>query len=485
MNYILEAVIYIFNGVLLAWYCSAFLLPKLKRRYMANIGLALSYVILRYAVEYLPAGHLPDPVYAIMKTVVMAIAMFGLSFVFFKKELGKQFFLLISFFAVLDMCSFITLHAYMLITDSFLYLFGGSLFGGIPTAQQFETYQNIFAVINGALLFLIHAFVFFIAIRSIARGFTYSVEGTKPLDTMDKVLKANDVLAITLPCVTMLAVSFTMMTVIFGMPGGDQILHGTSGALLTAVALFLLLTLVASVRLVQKTIAMHIEEKDTAVVREQIKHIKNQDYDNIYAQLLGFRHDMKNHLVNIGLLAKSAVDGDAKAHSEMINYISQMDAAVEEMCVTHDTGNPVTDVIIGQRFIEAEKKHIKLDSDFTYPAQLGIDTYDLAVILSNALDNAFEACDGVTESERYVSISSRIKGNTFLIKVKNSYAGDVAFDEHTNLPLSDKNDSAGHGFGLINIQRFSHKYFGDIDISLSQHDDVKAFCLKVMLQGKS
>ena len=166
------------------------------------------------------------------------------------------------------------------------------------------------------------------------------------------------------------------------------------------------------------------------------------------------------------------------------NYIDRMGETLETLDFVYDTGNSVSDVVIHQRYLEAKRKHISFSSDFAYPVGIGIEPYDIAVILSNALDNAFEACENVPESERFVRICSRIKGEFFFIEVSNSYCGRLNVDNKTGLPVSSKNDSAEHGMGLSNIQRFALKYLGEIDISLSEQNNRKSFHLAIMLQGK-
>ena len=85
--------------------------------------------------------------------------------------------------------------------------------------------------------------------------------------------------------------------------------------------------------------------------------------------------------------------------------------------------------------------------------------------------------------ERFVRISSRIKGKFFFIEISNSYCGRLNVDKNTGLLVSSKTDSAGHGLGLSNIKRFALKYLGEIDINLSEQNDLKAFHLAIMLQG--
>jgi len=473
MGYIFEAAMYIFSGALLAWYYAAFLTPKAGKRFSMLAGYGAAYVLLRYVIEYLPAGYISEPVLAMLKTTMMAALMFCLSFVFFKQEIGKQVFLLISFFAVQDTCSFITVRAVTVISDLSWQLFSDSLLRNVTTHEQVTAYMNLTMVFNHGMIFIVYAALIYFAVRSIAKGFTYK----------GYTLKSADILTMTLPCLSMLAISLALRAVFFGVSGGEQILLRMPGFLFTATAIFLLLTLIASVRLFQNSIQLHIEERNTAIIKEQVKQIQNQDSGAMYAEIRGMRHDMKNHLANIALLSKSVAAGNTDAWGELEEYLGKMGKTLEALDFAYDTGNSVSDVVIQQKYLEAKCKHIRFSSDFIYPAGFGIDAYDLAVILSNALDNAVEACENVPEYERFIRLGSRVKGGVFFVEISNSYIGHVSFNDRSGLPVSRKADYAEHGLGIINIQRFAHKYFGDIDIQLSRQNGAKVFRLTVMLQG--
>ena len=158
------------------------------------------------------------------------------------------------------------------------------------------------------------------------------------------------------------------------------------------------------------------------------------------------------------------------------------------MDFTHQTGNPITDIIIHQKGQEAEKKHIQFQADFIFPPKLRIDVYDIAVILNNALENAIEACGrmicGDTAAEKQIKLFSYVKGNLFFIEVENDFSGEVVMEKESGLPISSKVNGKLHGLGLSNIQRCARKYKGDIDIVISDTSGRKKFTLTVMMNGK-
>ena len=110
-----------------------------------------------------------------------------------------------------------------------------------------------------------------------------------------------------------------------------------------------------------------------------------------------------------------------------------------------------------------------------------IDVYDIAVILNNALENAFTACQSVT-NEKSINLHSYLKGNLFFIEIENTFSGQLTFNETTGLPESQKPDKKLHGIGLSNIQKCAKKYLGDLDIEIRCNNGVQQFNLTVMMK---
>lgn len=219
-----------------------------------------------------------------------------------------------------------------------------------------------------------------------------------------------------------------------------------------------------------------VEEQQLLAIRERMGEVE-QFYDGIRRM----KHEMKNHLTNIKGLAGSG------NYEEMEQYIARMDESMDVFEITIRTGNAVTDVIMNDRKKAADRQGIQFRSEFFYPASDGYDAYDIAIIINNLLQNALEACGRMTGEKKYISISGRQKKRFFLICVKNSFEGEVAFDKNTNLPISTKaQDSSGrsaplHGIGLSNVRREAAKYLGNMDIRVKKNE----FSVTVLLQERS
>lgn len=89
---------------------------------------------------------------------------------------------------------------------------------------------------------------------------------------------------------------------------------------------------------------------------------------------------------------------------------------------------------------------------------------DLCTILSNALDNAIEACEKISSDEQKIILvkCSYIKHIQF-IWISNPVAEDVKIINNT--VETSKADKNIHGIGLYNIRRTVAKYEGEFEIS--------------------
>lgn len=168
-----------------------------------------------------------------------------------------------------------------------------------------------------------------------------------------------------------------------------------------------------------------------------------------YEQTRSFRHDMKNHLTVLsGLLKEGQTD---QAHA----YLASLDQTVTAMSYPIQTGNVVADALVGSKLFVARQKKIRLQCEMKLPEGGQIPDMDWCIILSNALDNALNACDALPEEERYICIFSRKKKNFFLMEIENSCDPSL-----TEVPAD--------GTGLSNIRTVVKKYHGAVENSVSR-----------------
>lgn len=249
--------------------------------------------------------------------------------------------------------------------------------------------------------------------------------------------------------------------------------EGDRSAELDAVSVFfyvmLLVGMLVSLVLYQGIRAEQEERLQGRLLAGQVEDMKRHiaRVEEIYEDIRGLKHDMANHIATMERLYAGERAGEAEA------YAARLRVSLADVAGTIQSGNPVTDVVLAEYQAGAERRGIRFDCDFHYPAGSGIEAFDLSVILNNALCNAVEYADG---GGAYISVCSYRRNNACMIEVKNSFSGSVRVEAETGLIRTLKEEGI-HGYGLANIRRTAEKYHGDIDITQGEG----YVCLTILL----
>ncbi len=320
-------------------------------------------------------------------------------------------------------------------------------------------------IVNRAAIFLVIAFcravqigILIFYLRMISKSFRRDCE-----------LKFQDSLFLILPCATVLLIDLTLRLMAFSADNSAfMLIYERAPAtilLLPVVSLLLLGIIISSVMLFQNLIQYKDEEQKRLLLENRVVevHRQVQELSDIYADIRGLKHDLRNHIENIA----AYIRGD----SELEKYLRQMTATVERLNFSDKTGNAITDIILHQIRQRAQKLKINFRADFHCVERF--DIYDISVILNNALTNALENSTGE------IQIRSYERGGLYFIEIENTFDGAVNWNG--DIPATTKPDKKLHGIGLTNIRRCAQKYLGDIDIDISKN----IFRLTVMLYRKS
>ena len=198
-----------------------------------------------------------------------------------------------------------------------------------------------------------------------------------------------------------------------------------------------------------------------------------EETEQFYDGIRKVRHEMKNHMTALRALAQ------AGQYNEMDAYIGRLDETVSALDLAFQTGSPITDVILNDKYHAAQSKHIAFTTNFLYDPSCGIPAYDVGVIVNNLLENAIEACDKLTDGKRYIVLNARYKPNFLLIEAENSFDGELSWTPE-QLPQSSKPDAeAFHGMGLRNVRDIAERYLGGVKFGVENH----VFRVSVILQS--
>ncbi len=466
----------ILGGLLLVAFFRGFLSASRVR----TLGFGAAYVTVRYALDALfeLAGFGASEGFSVFIVIlaryfVVFFSLLLLSRALFHADKGLSAFLVCSFLAVLEISMLIAVCCMVLFGNLTVFITNQLVLHN--AIGSFAEAQALIVAFSAAQIILNLAVYFsccLLTMRYITRSFRHKGRSFLPVEWM----------YIIVPCL----VGVVVVTIPFEyiMDSARFVQISFSGWVGVLAGLGCLIMIAGAVKLFQKMLDLRVEESEHAVLRQQTARLHEQvrSADDIYAEIKGMRHDIKSHAANIGLLAHASSGGDENAGAELAVYLGKLEESLERFDFAFRTGNSVSDVIIHQKYLEARKNGIEFSSDFVYPADMGLDPYVLAIILSNALENAAEACLTV-QGNRFIRVGSYRKGSMFFLEFENSFAGEIVIDEHTGLPQSGKEDKSAHGMGLSNIRRCARKHFGDITVETAETEDGKVFRLTVMLQG--
>lgn len=187
-------------------------------------------------------------------------------------------------------------------------------------------------------------------------------------------------------------------------------------------------------------------------VKNQLNHYKKMD--KINSEIRQFRHDYTNHISCLLNIIK------AKRYEEAENYIINMSGKLPSENIIFRTGNYVADAILTDKQDEAGSS-INIQFEGCIPSE--INSTDLCIILSNALDNAIEAVRNIP-GKNTVHVHGNYQQGYFVLIIKNPTIH--TFSETDELPSTSKDDTIHHGFGLSNIKHTVEKYNGKMNISV-------------------
>ena len=160
-----------------------------------------------------------------------------------------------------------------------------------------------------------------------------------------------------------------------------------------------------------------------------------------YEKTRAFRHDIKNHLSVLDNLLSTGQASEAK------EYLEKLKHKTAELSFPYQTGNPIVDVLLGEKLKLADLRGIGTEVSVVWPKNCGIDDFDLCVIFANALDNALEACLDIRDEQKRISVRGERQGDYYMLEFDNTCAADAAVTA---------------GTGLSNIRAVAEKYHGAV-----------------------
>ena len=197
-------------------------------------------------------------------------------------------------------------------------------------------------------------------------------------------------------------------------------------------------------------------EKNLLEVRNNMMASQYQQLNEHYREYRCLVHDEK-YMINF--IEESLKSGD-------LEEIQQLLCRCKEKFVRKDYW---TGISIVDRVITMEKRKMdELDIDFCLNAEVMdiiVDDMDFIILFENLINNAIEAASKCKE-KRKIELTMKNVNDTLIFKLRNS---------NSKLPnrkgkkfLTDKMDTAGHGWGIESVKHIVEKYNGSVHFSYDE-----------------
>ena len=209
-------------------------------------------------------------------------------------------------------------------------------------------------------------------------------------------------------------------------------------------------------------------EKEIEIYQRELIDIHYLEVETMYNKMRGWKHDYKNHIQTMKILADT---GDLEA---LRAYLNDLDDDLTKLDTLVRTGNVMADAILNSKINLALSNDICVKVDVEVPVKLKINELDLCVILGNLFDNAIEASLKLPIEDRLIRIYMVLKNTQLYISFTNLTA-TKKLTKISNIYKTSK--GSGHGFGLIRIDSIVDKLEGYI----SRNSEDGAFTTEILL----
>lgn len=209
-------------------------------------------------------------------------------------------------------------------------------------------------------------------------------------------------------------------------------------------------------------------DKRIALYQQELIETHYQEVENMYKQMRGWRHDYRNHIQAMKVLAQ---DGNLEG---IKTYLDKLDTDLNTVDTVVKTGNAMADAILNSKISLAKSKHIQVIVDAHIPVKLKMSEIDLCCIIGNLFDNAIEANMALPEEERMIRVYMDMKKTQLYISFTNFTATKKLKKKGKRFATTK---GEGHGFGLVRIDQIIER----LDGYISRNSEDGAFTTEILI----
>lgn len=199
------------------------------------------------------------------------------------------------------------------------------------------------------------------------------------------------------------------------------------------------------------------EEKISRITKQQIirLHEQNSLFTEGRRQMDNLRQDLTEKYLTLEKLIKERKIPDA------MEFILAQEKLLKKTSVKKFCNAPLINAALSIYIHRAQLIGVKVAHKINLSENFSTSEMDLAVLISNLLENAVNASSQQKENRREISIIFQQLDEQCILEISNRYDFPIKLGEN-NLPITKK---FGHGFGMYSLEKFVKKYNGYFDFS--------------------
>lgn len=479
---LLDVVFVLVQGYFLQYYMGSFLEPRGKSRYM-GVYPAVVYTLFRKGLDAIwPPCY--EGIMLLGKQAVSFVLLGILILCFYRAFCSITIFLTVSFQAVRDISVYLSVILLEKPADLVFALWEWQT-GREPGGDPLKWLGAMNANIVGLQIFrvLLALLLLGVSLRKIVKDF----------QEKNCRMHKSELKFILIPALTGLMLCMLLRAVMVTVEQDATVLlyqkYPILILLLPGVLLLSLLSILQGVRSLQEIAGLNREKNSRMILEKQVESMQEHmgELNRVYSNVRSIRHDMRNTLGVISRLISVSNEpgGGGEVSEELKAYVDDLKETMSQMDLPFHTGNAVVDALLHMKYREALQSipDLRLCAEqLLFSQDLPIRSYDIGIILGNALDNALEACMRLKkqepEAEAFIRLISFQRGKLLFLRAENSFDGNLIRKPRQEFPLTAKEDKELHGIGLVSIKHVAESYGGTVDWDVAD----RVFTLAVMLK---
>ena len=172
-----------------------------------------------------------------------------------------------------------------------------------------------------------------------------------------------------------------------------------------------------------------------------------------------YRHDMRHHFTFLQNLASE------ERIEEIKEYLRTAQCDIDHITPLCFCENETVNLILSDFSTRAKQLTTQLTVEAKIPDSMAFSDTELCSLLSNALENALQACEKIADSkERCIKLRLYSKNNKLCINIRNSYQTEPIIEQGFPVSLEE-----GHGFGTKSMAHIVEKHGGIFQFSIKDN----------------